>query len=90
MNIKIQHVIGNTGKWQEIIKSIIAGERNAEILASCCDSRIRAHKKRYYKILNGVWKEEHVFELEQSYSIYQFIMLLKECDAKIEERKNPE
>ncbi|MBK7302557.1 MAG: hypothetical protein IPI90_04740 [Saprospiraceae bacterium] len=88
MNIKIQHVIADiTGKsGQEIIKSIIAGERNAEILASCCDSRIRAHKRGYYKILKGVWKEEHVFELEQSYSIYQFYHAkLKECDAKIEE-----
>ena len=89
MNIKIQHVIADiTGKsGQEIIKSIIAGERNAEILASCCDSRIRAHKKEgIIKSLTGVWKEEHVFELEQSYSIYQFYHAkLKECDAKIEE-----
>jgi transposase len=89
MNIKIQHVIADiTGKsGQEIVKSIIAGERNAEILASCCDSRIRAHKKEgIIKSLTGVWKEEHVFELEQSYSIYQFYHAkLKECDAKIEE-----
>ncbi|MBK8643045.1 MAG: hypothetical protein IPN15_12770 [Saprospiraceae bacterium] len=56
MNIKIQHVIADitVKSEQEIIKSIIAVEQNAEILASCCDSRIRAHKKRgYYKILNG-------------------------------------
>ncbi|MBK6571552.1 MAG: hypothetical protein IPG21_03590 [Saprospiraceae bacterium] len=88
MNIKIQHVIADiTGKsGQEIIKSIIAGERNAEILASCCDSRIRAHKKEgIIKSLRGFGKK-NTFELEQSYSIYQFYHLsLKECDAKIEE-----
>lgn len=88
MNIKVQHVIADiTGKsGQDIIKAIINGERDAEVLASNCDGRIKAEKKEsIIKSLEGVWKEEHVFELEQSYSIFNFYHdKLKECDAKIE------
>lgn len=88
MNIKLQHVITDiTGKsGQEIIKAIINGERNPTTLAAFCDGRIRANKKEsIIKSLEGVWKEEHVFELEQSYTllhIYQ--QKIKECDAQIE------
>ncbi|MEO5990802.1 MAG: hypothetical protein ABIP68_04125 [Ferruginibacter sp.] len=75
MNIKVQHVITDiTGKsGQDIIKTILKGERNAEVLASYYDKRIKADKKEsIIKSLAGVWKEEHVFELEQSYSIFNF------------------
>ncbi len=47
MNIKLQHVIADiTGKsGQEIIKSIISGERDPIKLASICDGRMKAEKK---------------------------------------------
>ena len=47
MNIKLQHVITDiTGKsGQEIIQSIISGERNPLKLASLCDGRINKNKK---------------------------------------------
>lgn len=87
MNIKLQHVIADiTGKsGQEILKAIISGERDPERLASLCDSRIKASKKEaIIKSLEGVWKEEHVFELEQSYSLYHFYReKMKQCDLKI-------
>ncbi len=70
MNIKIQLVIADiTGKsGQEIIKAIIRGERNPEELYVYCQGRIKSEKKdAIIKSLNGVWKEEHVFELEQRY-----------------------
>jgi transposase len=88
MNIKLQHVIADiTGKsGQEIIKAIIRGERNPEELYVYCQGRIRPEKKDLIiKSLNGVWKEEHVFELEQSYSIFNFYHeKIKECDVNIE------
>ncbi len=89
MNIKLQHVITDiTGKsGQAIIKAIIDGERDPKKLYSYCDTRIRQDKKAdIIKSLNGVWKEEHVFELEQSYSLFNFYHeKIKECDKKIEE-----
>jgi transposase len=89
MNIKLQHVIADiTGKsGQEIIKSIISGERDPIKLASICDGRMKAEKKdSIIKSLHGIWKEEHVFELEQSYSIYNFYKAkIDECDSQIEQ-----
>lgn len=88
MNIKLQHVIADiTGKsGQDIMKAIILGERNPITLASFCDGRIRANKKdMIIKSLEGIWKEEHVFELEQSYSLYHFYQKkIKDCDNQIE------
>lgn len=88
MNIKLQHVIADiTGKsGQDVIKAIIRGERNPEELYAYCAKRIRADKKEaIIKSLHGVWKEEHVFELEQSFDIFNFYHLkIKECDANIE------
>lgn len=89
MNIKLQHVIADiTGKsGQEIIRRIIKGERDAEKLASCCDGRMRADKKpAIVKSLNGVWKEEHIFELEQSFNLFtMYHYKIAECDKKIEQ-----
>lgn len=88
MNIKLQHVIADiTGKsGQEIISAIIRGERNPTKLYTYCDKRIKAEKKEsIIKSLNGVWKEEHIFELEQSYSLFNFYHeKIKECDLQIE------
>jgi transposase len=88
MNIKLQHVITDiTGKsGQEIIQAIILGERNPVRLASFCDGRIRANKKEsIIKSLEGVWKEEHIFELEQSFMLYHvYHEKIRECDLQIE------
>ena len=87
MNIKLQHVITDiTGKsGQTIIKSIIEGERDASYLASLCSGRIKADKESIIKSLEGLWKEEHVFELEQSFTLYHiYHEKIKECDLQIE------
>lgn len=88
MNIKLQHVIADiTGKsGQEVINAIIRGERNPSKLYTYCEKRIKPEKKEsIIKSLNGVWKEEHIFELEQSYSLFNFYHeKIKECDLQIE------
>lgn len=88
MNIKLQHVItdiiGRSG--QDIIKSILSGERDPVKLASFCDGRIKASKKEFIiKSLEGVWKEEHIFELEQCFTLYHVYQeKIKQCDLQIE------
>lgn len=88
MNIKVQHVITDiTGKTgQDIIQAIIAGERSPEKLAAYSDKRIQAHKKEdMIKSLAGVWKEEHVFELQQSFEMYHvYREKISTCDTQIE------
>lgn len=94
MNIKLQHVIADImGKsGQEIIEAIIRGERDATRLASCCDGRIRASKKEsIIKSLEGVWKEEHIFELKQSYLIFKMYQdQIQACDLEIKKHLRSE
>lgn len=88
MNIKLQHCIADiTGKsGMLVIKAILEGERDPVKLASFCDGRIRKSKKEnIIKSLEGFWKEEHIFELEQSHDLYQsYQAKIRDCDAQIE------
>lgn len=88
MNVKLHHVITDiTGKTgTEIVEAIIAGERDATKLVRFADGRIRESKKPdIIKSLQGNWREEHLFELKQSYELYQFYQLkIKECELQIE------
>lgn len=86
MNIKLQHVIADiTGKTgQAIIGAILHGERNAENLIPLVDGRIKASRDDIRRSLQGVWKEEHLFELEQSFEMYhQYRLKIIECDHRI-------
>ena len=89
MNVKLHHVITDiTGKTgTEIVEAIIAGERDATKLVRFADGRIRESKKPdIIKSLQGNWREEHLFELKQSYELYQFYQLkIRECELQIEQ-----
>jgi transposase len=87
MNIKLHNVIADiTGKsGQAIISAIVAGERDVERLLTLVDSRMKASREEIKKSLQAVWKEEHVFELAQSYEMYQvYRSKILACDQKIE------
>src|ERR1035438_2531432 len=89
MNIKIHVVIsdllGKTG--MEIIKSIIGGNYNAIELSKLRDPRIKATPEEIVKSLQGIWKEEYLFMLEQAYNTYFFYQQqIKECENKIQEQ----
>jgi transposase len=86
MNIKLQHVITDiTGKTgQAIIRAILAGERDPAILLQLVDGRIKASRDDIARSLAGVWKEEHLFELQQSFEFYHFYReKIRECDQQI-------
>jgi transposase len=89
MNIKIHTVIsdilGKTG--MEMLKAIINGERNPEILSMLCDIRIKAPKEEIIKSLEGIWKEEYLFILKEEFEIYEYMQTkIKNCDVKIKEQ----
>jgi len=87
MNIKLQHVISDiTGKsGQAIIRAILQGERKSEKLVELLDGRIKASKEEVMKSLQGNWKEEHLFEIRQSYETFLFFkQQIQDCDTKIE------
>jgi transposase len=86
MNIKLQNVIADiTGKsGQAIIRAILEGERCAEVLVQLLDGRIKASREVVIKSLKGVWKEENLFELKQSFELYHdYRKKIKECDEQI-------
>jgi transposase len=86
MNIKLQNVISDiTGKsGQAIIKSILEGERQAEVLVRLLHGRIKASRQDVIKSLQAVWKEENLFELKQSFELYHLYRArIEECDVHI-------
>lgn len=87
MNIKVQNVLTDiSGKsGQLIIKAILAGERDPEVLVELVDHQVKASKEEIKKSLVGNWRNEHLFELRQAYELYLiFKEKINECDVQIE------
>ena len=87
MNIKLHNVISDiTGKTgMQIIDAILNGERNAEVLAEFKDERIKASKEDIVKSLEGIWRNDNLFELRQAYELYQVIGdKIADCEKQIE------
>ncbi len=87
MNIQLANVIsdiaGETG--QKIVRAIVAGERDGEVLAGLKNSRIKASEEEIAKSLVGTWRAEHLFALKQALHTFDFIgTQLAECDVEIE------
>jgi len=89
MNIKLHTVIsdilGKTG--MQMIGAILKGERDPEILANLTDPRIKASRETIEKSLNGIWKEEYLFMLQQAYDEYIFYeKQIRACEIKIKQQ----
>ena len=86
MNIKIQNVIsdilGKTG--MDMVRAILGGERDAAVLATFRNGRIKASGEEVRKSLDGIWRDEHLFMLKQAYDDYQFRLgQVKDCEERI-------
>jgi transposase len=86
MNIQLRQVVsdvdGETG--MRIIRSIIAGERDANVLAALRDPRCKKSKKEIARALDGNYREEHIFTLKQAVEMYDFLSVkITECDVQI-------
>lgn len=65
MNIQLHHVISDiTVTGMNIIKAIIAGERDASKLATFRDSRIKSNEETIIKALERDYRKEHLMVLE--------------------------
>ena len=89
MNIQLANVIsdvvGETG--QKILRAIVAGERDGQVLGSMKNVRIRASVEDIAKSLHGNWRAEHLFALKQALALFDFIgTQLAECDREIEQQ----
>ncbi len=87
MNIQLNHVIsditGMTG--MNIIKAILRGERDPATLADLSVSSCRKKMDLIAKALEGHYKEEHVFALQQAYEAYEFFHgQIDRCEKKVQ------
>jgi transposase len=87
MNIQLNHAISDiTGvSGTNIIRAILRGERDPKALAELCVAGCRKNKDLIEKALEGNYREEHVFALEQAYEAYEFFhkQILK-CEQAIQ------
>lgn len=89
MNLQLANVIsdlsGLTG--QKIVRAIVAGEPDPHRLAELRDARIQASPEEIAKSLEGNWRPELVFVLQQEvdmYDIYQ--QRIAECDQQLQKQ----
>jgi transposase len=84
MNVKLHDVISSvTGvSGLAVIRAMLAGERNPEVLLGLCDVQIQKKKAdRMREALRGTWREEHLFALAQALRGWEFYQeRIAECD----------
>ena len=74
--------MGVTG--QKILRAIIDGERDPQCLASFRHRRVKASADTIAASLEGTWREEHLFALEQAMLRYDFFeQQIEDCEARI-------
>ena len=87
MNLQLANVIsdlsGITG--QNIVRAIVAGERDSQKLAELRDSRIKASPEEIAKSLEGNWRPELIFVLQQEIDMYDaYQRRISECDQQLQ------
>ena len=88
MNIRLPEVLSQTHgvSGMAMIKAILQGERNATTLLSYCSKDLQKRKGSDILLaLEGNYKEEYLFELQQAYDGYLFYLeQVKICDKHAE------
>jgi transposase len=87
MNLQLANVIsdlsGMTG--MKILQAILDGERDPRKLAALADARIQASREEVAQSLEGHWREECLFVLQQVHDLYYTCLeKIRECDERIE------
>jgi transposase len=87
MNVQLANVIsdlsGLTG--QTIVRAILAGERDPKKLAELSHRQIRASREEIAKSLEGNWRTELLFVLQQEVEMYDaYQQRIAECDRELE------
>ncbi len=80
----ISDITGTTGL--SIIRAIIAGERNPQVLATFKDGRIKASTQDIAAALTGDYRAKQVFILQQELQLYEVYQAqIAVCDQQIEQ-----
>jgi transposase len=86
MNVQLANVLsdvaGKTG--MRILRAIVAGEHDGRKLASFRDRRVKADEQTIARSLEGTWRAEHVFALDQALERYDFYAAqIHQCQTRI-------
>lgn len=87
MNLLLHNVVsditGVTG--MRIIKAILDGERDTQVLAGMRDNRCKNSVETIAKSLQGNYRPEHLFSLKQAVQTFEFYQAqIAACDREIE------
>ena len=86
MNLRLRNVVsditGVTGT--KIIKAIIGGERNPQVLASYRTEQCKHSQKVIAQSLLGNYRAEHLFALQQAFELYEiYQQKIKDCEREL-------
>ena len=86
MNLNLDAVVtditGTTGT--AIIQAILKGERDAQVLAGFRDGRCKKSEEDIAQALDGHYREEQVFALQQAFDSYTFYrQQIADCDQQM-------
>lgn len=89
MNVQLANVIsdlsGLTG--QAIIRAIVGGERDPRKLAELSDPRVHASREEIAQSLEGNWRPELLFVLQQEVEMYDtYQRRIDECDHRLQKQ----
>ena len=86
MNVQLANVIsdisGKTGL--AILRAVVNGERDPQVLSQFRHESIHASRQEIARSLEGNWRNELLFALEQNLALYDIYQLkMAECDERI-------
>jgi transposase len=87
MNIQLGIVLSDIDSLSglAIVRAIISGQRDVKHLASLVNRQVKASQETLERSLQGTWRKECLFELEQCVVLYDmYTQRIKDCDAEIE------
>jgi transposase len=94
MNVQLHKAVtdvtGVTG--MRILRALVAGERDLHVLAGMRHRGVKATEEEVARALEGTYREEHMFALQQALEGYDFFQgQLSACDQAVERqlRKQP-
>jgi transposase len=87
MNVQLTNVLsdlsGATG--MAILRALVRGERDPQRLAELKNERVQASREEIARSLEGNWREELLFVVEQSLALYDtYHEKIAACDQRIE------
>lgn len=86
MNVQLHNALSDISglSGQAIIRAVLKGERDAKVLAKLRHHRCQASEEEIMQSLQGNWKEDVLFELQQAVDAYDFYQCqMKKCDQQL-------